>query len=61
MQIRDLSREQKLSVQCPVCAAAPLERCCELRSGAFRYEEHLGRLLSAAGQESPSRLPAVKA
>jgi hypothetical protein len=61
MQIRDLTREQKLSVQCPVCAAAPLERCCELRSGAFRYEEHLARLLSAAGQESPSRLPAIRA
>jgi hypothetical protein len=61
MQVRDLTREQKLSVQCPVCAAAPLERCCELRSGAFRYEEHLARLLCAAGRESPSRLAGTKA
>ena len=60
MQIRDLTPEQKLSVQCPVCAAAPRERCCELRSGAFRYEEHLARLLSAAGQEKPVLLRCTK-
>jgi hypothetical protein len=39
MQIKDLTPEQKLSVPCPVCAAAPRERCCEVRSGAFRYED----------------------
>jgi hypothetical protein len=60
MQIKDLSPEQKLSVTCPVCAAAPRERCCELRSGAFRYEEHLARLLSAAGQEKVAVLPSGK-
>ena len=60
MQIKDLTPEQKLSVPCPVCAAAPQERCCELRSGAFRYEEHLARLLSAAGQEKLSLLPRTK-
>jgi hypothetical protein len=60
MQIKDLTPEQKLSVPCPVCAAAPQERCCELRSGAFRYEEHLARLLSAAGQEKLSLLPRIK-
>ena len=57
MQIKDLTPQQKLSVPCPVCAAAPRERCCELRSGAIRYEEHLARLLSAAGQEKLSLLP----
>lgn len=51
MQIKYLTPEQNLSVPCPVCAAAPQERCCELRSGTFRYEEHLARLLSAAGRE----------
>lgn len=59
MQIKDLTSEQKLSVPCPVCAAASRERCSELRSGAFRYEEHLARLLSAAGQENLS-LPRTK-
>jgi hypothetical protein len=49
MQIKDLTPEQRLSVPCPVCGAAPRERCRELRSGVFRYEEHLARLLSAAG------------
>lgn len=61
MQIKDLTAEQKLSVSCPVCAAAPQERCCELRSGAFRYEEHLARLLSAAGQKQLAHLPRPKA
>ena len=60
MQIRDLTPEQKLSVACPVCAAAPLERCCELSSGAFRFEEHLARLLSAAGQKKLALLPLTK-
>jgi hypothetical protein len=60
MQIKDLTSEQKLSVPCPVCAAAPQERCCEIRSGAFRYEEHLARLLSAAGQEKLSHLPGTR-
>lgn len=60
MQIKDLTPEQKLSVPCPVCAASPRERCCELRSGAFRYEEHLPRLLSAAGQEKQVLLPSTK-
>lgn len=60
MQIADLTSVQKPSVPCPVCAAAPRERCCELRSGAFRYEEHLARLLSAAGQEKISHLPRTK-
>ena len=60
MQIKDLTSEQKLSVRCPVCAAAPQERCSEVRSGAFRYEEHLARLLSAAGQEKLSLLPLTK-
>ena len=60
MQIRDLTAEQRLSMQCPVCAAAPGERCCELRSGAFRFEEHLARLLSAAGQEKLLLLPRTK-
>ena len=57
MQIKDLTPEQRISVQCPVCAAAPKERCCELRSGALRYEAHLARLLSAAGQEKLSHIP----
>jgi hypothetical protein len=57
MQIKDLTAEQKLSVPCPVCAAAAKERCCELHSGTFRYEEHLARLLSAAGQEPSSFRP----
>lgn len=57
MQIKDLTPEQRLSVPCPVCGAAPKERCCELRSGAFRLEEHLARLLSAAGQEKISFQP----
>jgi len=61
LQIKDLTPEQRLSVSCPVCAAAPRERCCELRSGALRYEEHLARLLSAAAQESPSFMPRTKA
>jgi hypothetical protein len=60
MQIRDLTPQQKLSGPCPVCGAAPQERCSELRSGAFRYEEHLARLLSAAGQEKLSLLPPQK-
>jgi hypothetical protein len=60
MQIKDLTPEQKLSVPCPVCAADPQERCSELRSGAFRYEEHLARLLSAAGQEKLLLLPRIK-
>ena len=60
MQIKDLTPEEKLSVPCPVCAAAPRERCCEVRSGAFRYEEHLARLLSAAGQEKLPLLPSSK-
>ena len=51
MQIKDLTPNQRLSVHCPVCAAAPRERCCEINSGAFRWEEHLARLLSAAEQE----------
>lgn len=57
MQIKDLTPEQKLSVPCPVCAAAPRERCCELTTGVFRYEEHLARLLAVAGQEKLSLLP----
>ena len=60
MQIKDLTPGQKLSVPCPVCAAPPQERCCELRSGAFRYEEHLARLLSAAAQEKLSHLPQTR-
>jgi hypothetical protein len=60
MQIKDLTSEQKLSVPCPVCAAIPQERCSEVRGGAFRYEEHLARLLSAAGQEKLSLLPLTK-
>jgi hypothetical protein len=52
VHIKDLTAEQRLSVQCPVCAAAPRELCCEVRNGAFRYEEHLARLLAAAGQET---------
>lgn len=57
MQISDLTKVQKLAVPCPSCAAAPQERCCEISSGIFRQEEHLSRLLSAAGQEVPSRSP----
>jgi hypothetical protein len=57
MQINDLTREQRLGVPCPSCAAALQERCSEISSGAFRQEEHLARLLSAAGQEMPSLLP----
>ncbi len=56
MQINDLTRMQRLSVPCPVCAAAPQEHCCEVRDGAFRQEEHLARLLAAAGLEIPSLL-----
>jgi hypothetical protein len=55
MQIRDLTKAQRLAVPCPSCAAAPQERCCEISSGAFRQEEHLARLLSAVGEEMPSR------
>lgn len=54
MQIKNLTPQQRLSVPCPVCAAAPQERCCEISSGAFRCEEHLARLLSAAGQDGPT-------
>lgn len=61
MQISDLTRAQRLAVQCPSCAAAPQERCCEISSGAFRREEHFSRLLSAAGEEMPSRLPRIPA
>ena len=61
MQIKDLTRTQRLAVPCPSCAAAPQERCCEIRSGVFRQEEHLARLLSAAGQEMPSLLPRTPA
>jgi hypothetical protein len=57
MQISDLDRAQRLAVPCPSCAAAPQERCCEISSGVFRREEHIARLLAAAGQEIPSRLP----
>jgi hypothetical protein len=60
MQITELTPEQRVSVHCPVCAAAPRERCCEVRSGAFRFEEHLARLLSAAGQEKLSLSPRTK-
>lgn len=61
MQLNDLTREQKLAVRCPACAAAPQERCCEISSGAFRQEEHLARVLAAAGQELPSLLPRIPA
>lgn len=60
MQLKDLTREQKLSVSCPVCAAAPQERCCEVCSGIFRREEHLARLLSAAGQGKLTLVPRTK-
>lgn len=56
MQINDLTPVQRLSLPCPTCAAAPQERCCEIRNGAFRQDEHLARLL-AAGQATSSRLP----
>ncbi len=55
MQIRDLTPSQRMSVLCPSCAAVPNERCCEIRSGALRQEEHLARLLAAAGQNSSSK------
>ncbi len=61
MQIGDLTRAQRLAVSCPSCGAAPQERCCQIGSGAFRQEEHLARLLAAAGQEMPSRLPQISA
>jgi hypothetical protein len=60
MKIQDLSPSLRLSVACPSCAAAPNERCCEIRSGAFRQEEHLARLLLAAGQESSSNSPSYQ-
>ena len=58
MEINDLTRVQRLSVPCPVCAAAPQERCCEIYNGAFRQDEHFSRLLAAAGQEAIVR-PAI--
>jgi hypothetical protein len=61
MKINDLTRAQRLAVSCPSCGAAPQERCCEVSSGAIRQEEHLARLLAAAGQEMPSRLPQTSA
>ena len=61
MAINDLTKAQKLAVSCLSCGAAPQERCCEVSSGAFRQEEHLARLLAAAGQEMPSRLPQISA
>lgn len=57
VEINDLTQIQRLSVQCPLCAAAPKERCCEIRNGAFRQEEHFVRLLLAAGQQMPSLMP----
>jgi len=59
MQINDLTRAQRLSVRCPTCAAAPRERCCEIRNGSFRQDEHLVRLLLAAGQD-PISIARVK-
>jgi len=61
MHINDLTREQRLAVPCRSCGAAPQERCCEINSGAFRQEEHLARLLAAAGQDVPSILPRTPA
>jgi len=58
MEINDLTRMQRLSVPCPVCAAAPRERCCEIYNGAFRQDEHFSRLLAAAGQ-APTLRPAI--
>jgi len=59
MQINDLTKAQQLAALCPSRAAAPQERCCEISRCMFRQEEHLSRLLSAAGQEVPSRSPGV--
>ena len=50
LEIADLTPVQKLSVACPICAAAPRERCCEITNGIFRQDAHFARLLSAAGQ-----------
>ena len=55
MEINELTAVHKLSVPCPICAAAPGEWCCEIANGAFRQDPHFGRLLSAAGQRASSR------
>jgi hypothetical protein len=61
VEITDLTPTQKLSVQCPTCAATPRERCCEISNGVFRQDPHFGRLLLAAGQgaSSPQHKPAT--
>jgi hypothetical protein len=47
MKIRDLAKDQLLSVPCPTCGAAIKERC-ELNTGDPRNEPHRARKLIAA-------------
>jgi hypothetical protein len=47
MKIRDLTKDQLLSVPCPTCGAAINERC-ELNTGDPRNEPHRDRKLIAA-------------
>jgi hypothetical protein len=55
MQIRELTKDQLLSVACPTCGAA-IEEPCELTTGYPRNEPHRNRKFSAADALQPQAI-----
>jgi hypothetical protein len=55
MKIRELTKDQLLSVPCPTCGAAVKEPC-ELTTGSRRSEPHRDRKLIAAEAQPPQAI-----
>jgi hypothetical protein len=55
MKIRELTKDQLLSVPCPTCGAAVKEPC-ERTTGSRRSEPHRDRKLIAADAQQPQAI-----